>query len=267
MHSERDTRIPVTIITGFLGSGKTTLLNHWVKQPELSDCAVLINEFGSVGLDHQLVKQVDEQVMLLDSGCICCSLVGDFGTSLKEVLNTYHPDRILIEPSGVGKLSDVMKAVQNAGLGTEVELNSAVAVVDASKCKMYIKNFGEFFINQIEHAGTIILSRTDVASEEKVKQAVELIREHNEKATIITTPLAQLEGKEILATIEGAKDLEAELMEQVKAMHDEHEHHHHHDEEEDEHEHCCHHHHDVEEDEHEQEHHHHHEEDEDEHEH
>ena len=164
----------------------------------------------------------------MNSGCICCSLVGDFGTSLKEVLNTYHPDRILIEPSGVGKLSDVMKAVQNAGLGTEVELNSAVAVVDASKCKMYIKNFGEFFINQIEHAGTIILSRTDVASEEKVKQAVELIREHNEKATIITTPLAQLEGKEILATIEGAKDLEAELMEQVKAMHDDHDHHHHH---------------------------------------
>ena len=203
----------------------------------------------------------------MNSGCICCSLVGDFGTSLKEVLNTYHPDRILIEPSGVGKLSDVMKAVQNAGLGTEVELNSAVAVVDASKCKMYIKNFGEFFINQIEHAGTIILSRTDVASEEKVKQAVELIREHNEKATIITTPLAQLEGKEILATIEGAKDLEAELMEQVKAMHDDHEHHHHHEEDEDEHEHCCHHHHDEEEDEHDHEHHHHHDEEEDEHEH
>ena len=166
----------------------------------------------------------------MNSGCICCSLVGDFGTSLKEVLHTYHPERILIEPSGVGKLSDVMKAVQDAGLGTEVELNSAVAVVDASKCKMYIRNFGEFFINQIEHAGTIILSRTDVVSAEKVKLAVELIREHNPKATVITTPLAQLDGKEVLETIEGATDLEAELMEQVKAMQEEHHHDHEHDE-------------------------------------
>lgn len=249
----------IDIVSGFLGAGKTTLIKKLLKEALAGTQTVLIeNEFGEIGIDGGFLKDAGIEIKEMNSGCICCSLVGDFGTSLKEVLNTYHPDRILIEPSGVGKLSDVMKAVQNAGLGTEVELNSAVAVVDASKCKMYIKNFGEFFINQIEHAGTIILSRTDVASEEKVKQAVELIREHNEKATIITTPLAQLEGKEILATIEGAKDLEAELMEQVKAMHDEHEHHHHHDEEEDEHEHCCHHHHDEEEDEHEQEHHHHH---------
>ena len=228
----------IDIVSGFLGAGKTTLIKKLLKEALAGTQTVLIeNEFGEIGIDGGFLKDAGIEIKEMNSGCICCSLVGDFGTSLKEVLNTYHPDRILIEPSGVGKLSDVMKAVQNAGLGTEVELNSAVAVVDASKCKMYIKNFGEFFINQIEHAGTIILSRTDVASEEKVKQAVELIREHNEKATIITTPLAQLEGKEILATIEGAKDLEAELMEQVKAMHDDHEHHHHHDEDEDEHEH------------------------------
>ena len=249
----------IDIVSGFLGAGKTTLIKKLLKEALAGTQTVLIeNEFGEIGIDGGFLKDAGIEIKEMNSGCICCSLVGDFGTSLKEVLNTYHPDRILIEPSGVGKLSDVMKAVQNAGLGTEVELNSAVAVVDASKCKMYIKNFGEFFINQIEHAGTIILSRTDVASEEKVKQAVELIREHNEKATIITTPLAQLEGKEILATIEGAKDLEAELMEQVKAMHDDHEHHHHHEEDEDEHEHCCHHHHDEDEDEHE----HHHEHDE-----
>ena len=228
----------IDIVSGFLGAGKTTLIKKLLKEALAGTQTVLIeNEFGEIGIDGGFLKDAGIEIKEMNSGCICCSLVGDFGTSLKEVLNTYHPDRILIEPSGVGKLSDVMKAVQNAGLGTEVELNSAVAVVDASKCKMYIKNFGEFFINQIEHAGTIILSRTDVASEEKVKQAIELIREHNEKATIITTPLAQLEGKEILAAIEGAKDLEAELMEQVKAMHDDHEHHHHHEEDEDEHEH------------------------------
>ena len=251
--------VKIDIISGFLGAGKTTLIKKLLQDAFKGQQVVLIeNEFGEIGIDGGFLKDAGIEIKEMNSGCICCSLVGDFGTSLKEVLNTYHPDRILIEPSGVGKLSDVMKAVQNAGLGTEVELNSAVAVVDASKCKMYIKNFGEFFINQIEHAGTIILSRTDVASEEKVKQAVELIREHNEKATIITTPLAQLEGKEILATIEGAKDLEAELMEQVKAMHDEHEHHHDHDEDHDHEEHCCcgHHHHDDDEDEDEHEHHH-----------
>ncbi len=187
----------------------------------------------------------------MNSGCICCSLVGDFGTSLKEVLDTYAPDRILIEPSGVGKLSDVMKAVQDAMADREVVLNSAVAVVDACKCKMYIKNFGEFFINQIAHAGTIVLSRTDKLSEEKLTDCVAMIREHNEKATIITTPWDALEGRDILETIEGAKDLEAQLMQEVMKMHEEHEHghecHHDHDHEEHEHGHECHHDHDHEE--------------------
>ena len=249
----------IDIISGFLGAGKTTFIKKLLQEAISGEQVVLIeNEFGEIGIDGGFLKDSGIEIREMNSGCICCSLVGDFGKSLSEVLTKYKPDRIIIEPSGVGKLSDVMKAVIDVSADMDVALNSAVTIVDAAKCKMYMKNFGEFFINQIEHAGTIILSRTDVASEEKVKQAVELIREHNEKATIITTPLAQLEGKEILATIEGAKDLEAELMEQVKAMHDDHEHHHHHDEEEDEHEHCCHHHHDEEEDEHE----HHHEHDE-----
>ncbi|MDO4333180.1 MAG: GTP-binding protein [Eubacteriales bacterium] len=229
----------IDIVSGFLGAGKTTLIKKLLKEALAGSQVVLIeNEFGEIGIDGGFLKDAGIEIKEMNSGCICCSLVGDFRASLKEVLNTYHPERILIEPSGVGKLSDVMKAVQNAGLGTEVELNSAVAVVDASKCRMYMKNFGEFFVNQIEHAGTIILSRTDIASEEKVKQAVELIREHNPKATIITTPLAELDGKDILETIEGAKDLEAELMEQVKAMHEEHEHHHHHHDHEEHDENC-----------------------------
>ena len=189
----------------------------------------------------------------MNSGCICCSLVGDFGTSLKEVMHTYEPERILIEPSGVGKLSDVMKAVQDVIDTKDVALNSAVAVVDASKCKMYIKNFGEFFVNQIAHAGTIVLSRTGNISEEKLSKCIELIREHNGKATIITTPWEELDGKDILAAIEGAGDLEAEMMAELKAnrnKEEEHHHHHHHGEE------CgCEHHHHGEE-----EHHHHHEE-------
>jgi len=222
----------IDIISGFLGAGKTTLIKKLLKEALAGSQTVLIeNEFGEIGIDGGFLKDAGIEIKEMNSGCICCSLVGDFGTSLKEVLDTYHPERILIEPSGVGKLSDVMKAVQDAGLGDEVELNSAVAVVDAAKCKMYIKNFGEFFINQIEHAGTIILSRTDVAKPEKVAIAIELIREHNSKATIITTPLAQLDGKDVLATIEGATDLEAELMEQVRAMH-EHHHDHHHDHDE-----------------------------------
>ncbi len=258
----------IDIVSGFLGAGKTTLIQKLLKEALAGSQVVLIeNEFGEIGIDGGFLKDSGIEIREMNSGCICCSLVGDFGTSLKEVLSTYHPERILIEPSGVGKLSDVMKAVQDAGLGTDVELNSAVAVVDASRCKMYIKNFGEFFVNQIEHAGTIILSRTDIASEEKIRQAVDLIREHNPKATIITTPLAQLDGKTVLETVEGAKDLEAELMELVRAMHDEEEHHHHHhhgdeehhhhDEEDEEHGHhhdgdeeCCHHHHDEEDEEH-----------------
>ena len=217
----------IDIISGFLGAGKTTLIQKLLKEALAGSQVVLIeNEFGEIGIDGGFLKESGIQIREMNSGCICCSLVGDFGASLKEVLSTYHPERILIEPSGVGKLSDVMKAVQDAGLGTEVELNSAVAVVDAAKCKMYLKNFGEFFVNQIEYAGTILLSRTDVASAEKVRQAMELIREHNPKATVITTPLAQLDGKDVLATIEGATDLETELMEQVKAMHEDHDHHH-----------------------------------------
>lgn len=223
----------IDIVSGFLGAGKTTLIKKLLKEALVGGEVVLIeNEFGEIGIDGGFLKDSGIEIREMNSGCICCSLVGDFGASLKEVLNTWHPKRILIEPSGVGKLSDVMKAVQNAGLGTEVELNSAVAVVDASKCKMYLKNFGEFFVNQIEHAGTVILSRTDVVSQEQIKLAVEMIREHNPKATVITTPLEQLDGRDILKTMEGAKDLEAELMEQVRTLHDGHEHHHHHDHEE-----------------------------------
>ena len=269
----------IDIVSGFLGAGKTTLIKKLLKEALAGTKVVLIeNEFGEIGVDGGFLKEAGIEIKEMNSGCICCSLVGDFGTSLKEVLDTYAPERILIEPSGVGKLSDVMKAVQGAMTDREVELNSAVAVVDASKCKMYIKNFGEFFVNQIEHAGTIILSRTDKMSEEKLAACVAMIREHNGKATIITTPWDSLEGKDILETIEGAKDLEAELMKEVMEMHDEHEHHHHdHDHEEHEHhhdhdheEHEHHHDHDHEEHEHHhdhEEHEHHHDHDHEEHEH
>ena len=249
----------IDIVSGFLGAGKTTLIKKLLNEALKDSKVVLIeNEFGEIGIDGGFLKDAGIEIKEMNSGCICCSLVGDFGTSLKEVMKTYQPERILIEPSGVGKLSDVMKAVQDVIDEHEVVLNSAVAVVDASKCKMYIKNFGEFFINQIEHAGTIILSRTGNISEDKLKKAVELIREHNTKATIITTPWDELDGKVILATIEGAADLEAELMAELKEQreHDhEHEHHHHdHDGE------CCHHdhdHHHEDEEDHEHEHHHH----------
>ena len=217
----------IDIVSGFLGAGKTTLIKKLLSEALSGQKVVLIeNEFGEIGVDGGFLKEAGIEIKEMNSGCICCSLVGDFGTSLQEVMKTYSPERILIEPSGVGKLSDVMKAVQDVDMGEDVQLNSAVAVVDASKCKMYIKNFGEFFINQIAHAGTIILSRTQNISEEKLNKAIELIREHNDKATIITTPWDKLEGKNILDTIEGATDLEKELMEQVKAAH---EHHHHHD--------------------------------------
>ena len=224
----------IDIFSGFLGAGKTTLIKKLLKEALAGSQVVLIeNEFGEIGIDGGFLKESGIEIKEMNSGCICCSLVGDFGTSLKEVMDTYHPERILIEPSGVGKLSDVVKAVQNVDMGSEVTINSAVAVVDASKCRLYIKNFGEFFINQREHAGTIILSRTDVASEAKIQQAVELIREHNSKATIITTPIEQLDGKDILKTIEGGEDLEKELMEAV-LKEQESGHHHHHDGE------CCH---------------------------
>lgn len=247
----------IDIVSGFLGAGKTTLIKKLLNEALKDSKVVLIeNEFGEIGIDGGFLKDAGIEIKEMNSGCICCSLVGDFGTSLKEVMKTYQPERILIEPSGVGKLSDVMKAVQDVIDEHEVVLNSAVAVVDASKCKMYIKNFGEFFINQIEHAGTIILSRTGNISEDKLKKAVELIREHNTKATIITTPWDELDGKDILATIEGAADLEAELMAELKEQREhDHEHHHHdHDGE------CCHHdhdHHHEDEEEHDHEHHHH----------
>lgn len=234
----------IDIVSGFLGAGKTTLIKKLLKESLADTKVVLIeNEFGEIGIDGGFLKEAGIEIKEMNSGCICCSLVGDFGASLREVLDTYTPERILIEPSGVGKLSDVMKAVQDAMADRDVELNSAVAVVDACKCKMYIKNFGEFFVNQIEHAGTVILSRTDKLSEEKLAACVEMIREHNDRATVITTPWDALEGNDILATIEGAKDLEAELMREVlakqEAHHDhgpdctcgchDHDHHHGHD--------------------------------------
>ena len=258
----------IDIFSGFLGAGKTTLIKKLLKEALADTKVVLIeNEFGEIGIDGGFLKEAGIEIKEMNSGCICCSLVGDFGASLREVLDTYTPERVLIEPSGVGKLSDVMKAVQEAMADRNVELNSAVAVVDACKCKMYIKNFGEFFINQIEHAGTIVLSRTDKLSEDKLAACVEMVREHNARATIVTTPWDALDGKSILETIEGAKDLEAELMREVMEHHDEHEHHHH---DHDEHEH---HHHDHDEHEHhhhdhdEHEHHHHHDHDEHEHHH
>ena len=255
----------IDVVSGFLGAGKTTLIKKLVAEALKDTKVVLIeNEFGEIGIDGGFLKEAGIEIKEMNSGCICCSLVGDFGTSLKEVLKTYSPERILIEPSGVGKLSDVMKAVQNVIDEKEVMLNSAVAVVDASKCKMYLKNFGEFFVNQIEYAGTIILSRTGNISEEKLNQAIALIREHNTKATIITTPWEELNGIDILETIEGAKDLEAELMAELKSHKDEEEHHHHHHDHEEEchHDHEEHHHHDHEEEhehhhDHEEEHHHH----------
>ena len=269
----------IDVVSGFLGAGKTTLIKKLLKDALAGTKVVLIeNEFGEIGIDGGFLKESGIEIKEMNSGCICCSLVGDFGTSLKEVITTYEPERILIEPSGVGKLSDVLKAVENVAGDLDVEINSAVAVVDATKCKMYMKNFGEFFINQIEYAGTIILSRADKATQEKMNTCVELIREHNQKATIITTPLDQLDGKDILETIEGADKLEDMMADMMKHIHEHDEeddedcccHDHHHDEEGHEHHHhdhecCCHKDHD--EDEHDHEHHHHHDEDDHDHEH
>ena len=257
----------IDIFSGFLGAGKTTLIKKLLKESLSNEKVVLIeNEFGEIGIDGGFLKEAGIEIKEMNSGCICCSLVGDFGTSLKEVLKTYAPERILIEPSGVGKLSDVIRAVENVDMGQDVVLNSAVAVVDATKCKMYIKNFGEFFINQIEHAGTIVLSRTGKMDEAKLEEAIALIREHNDRATIITTDWTQLQGSDILKAMEGSSDLKDELLKEIMEEdhddddddecchhdhdHDHHDHeHHHHD---DEHE-CCHHDHD-----HDHHHHHHH---------
>ena len=237
----------IDIFSGFLGAGKTTLIKKLIKEAYAGENLVLIeNEFGEIGIDGGFLKEAGIEIREMNSGCICCSLVGDFDTSLKEVLTRFKPDRILIEPSGVGKLSDVVKAVSGV-LSDEVVLNSATAVVDAVKCKMYMKNFGEFFGNQIEHADCIVLSRADLADDAKIAAATELIRSKNEKATIITTPIDELSGADILAAMdqsESIDSLKAEL---------EHEHHHHHHDEHDENCTCgCHDHH------HEGEHHHHH---------
>ena len=250
----------IDVFSGFLGAGKTTLIKKLLKEALDGSKTVLIeNEFGEIGIDGGFLQEAGIEIKEMNSGCICCSLVGDFGTSLKEVIETYAPERILIEPSGVGKLSDVLKAVENVATELGVQVNSAVAVVDASKAKMYIKNFGEFFINQIEFAGTIILSRTDKVSAQKLEECVALIREHNDKATIITTPLDQLDGKDVLVTIEGADTLDEMMHEMMEHLHEEdaHEHHHHHHDEDGEC--CCGHHHEDEE--HEHHHHHHHDED------
>ena len=222
----------VDIISGFLGAGKTTLIRKLIKDALAGTKVVLIeNEFGEIGIDGGFLKESGIQIREMNSGCICCSLVGDFNASLKQVMETYAPERILIEPSGVGKLDDVMRAIEKTAAEVPgMKLNSAVTVVDCTKAKLYLKNFGEFFTNQIENAGTIVLTRTDKASQDKIDEAVALIREHNKKATIITTPITELDGKEILDTIEGRSDLQAEILGEVMAANEEHHHHHHHDE-------------------------------------
>ena len=238
----------IDIISGFLGAGKTTLIKKLLSDAYKGEQVVLIeNEFGEIGIDGGFLKEAGIEIREMNSGCICCSLVGDFGKSLHEVVDTYHPDRILIEPSGVGKLSDVIKAVQDVQGEIDAELNSFTTVVDVTKCKIYRKNFGEFFSNQIEYAGAVILSRTDKAKPEKIQESVALLRELNEKAPIITTPIEQLPGEKILETMESSKSLEDELLAEVSKEAHDHEHHHHHDHEKCDHEH---HHHDHEEHEH-----------------
>ncbi len=203
----------VDIISGFLGAGKTTLIKKLLGEAFQGEQVVLIeNEFGEIGIDGGFLKEAGIEIREMNSGCICCSLVGDFGESLKEVVETYHPDRILIEPSGVGKLSDVIKAVKDVQEKVDIQLNSFTTVADVTKTKIYLKNFGEFFSNQIEYAGAIVLSRTDKAKPEKTEEVVKQLRKLNEKAPIITTPIAQLEGKKIVETMEQSMDLEEELL-------------------------------------------------------
>ena len=215
----------IDIVSGFLGAGKTTFIKKLLEEAIAGEQVVLIeNEFGEIGIDGGFLKDSGVEIREMNSGCICCSLVGDFGTSLEEVLKNYKPDRVIIEPSGVGKLSDVMKAVRDVSADMDVELNSAVTIVDASKCKMYMKNFGEFFNNQIENAGTIVLSRTDAADEKKVEAAVEMIREHNAKASIVTTPCARLTGAQFLEIIEKPDTMMEELIKEVKERQDSHHH-------------------------------------------
>ena len=233
----------IDIISGFLGAGKTTLIKKLLKDAFQGEQVVLIeNEFGEIGIDGGFLKEAGIQIREMNSGCICCSLVGDFGASLKEVISKYHPDRILIEPSGVGKLSDVIKAVQGVEEETGLVLNSYTTVVDAKKCKMYMRNFGEFFNNQVEYAGAIIMSRTDIVDEAKAQASLELLREINAKAAIITTPIEKLDGKKLLDVMEHPVSLAQELMEEEEVCPEcghvhEHGEHHHHDHDHEEHEH------------------------------
>lgn len=227
------TMTKVDIVSGFLGAGKTTLIKKLIKDALAGSRVVLIeNEFGEIGIDGGFLKEAGIEIREMNSGCICCSLVGDFNASLKQVMETYQPERILIEPSGVGKLDDVMRAIEKTAEEIpDMKVGSAVTVVDAAKARVYFKNFGEFFVNQIENAGTVLLTRTDKVSQEKIDEAVALIREHNQKATIITTPLAELDGKKVLETIEGGEDLQSEILAEVMAAEEEHHHHHHHHDE------------------------------------
>ena len=263
----------IDIFSGFVGAGKTTLIKKLIKEAFQGEKIVLIeNEFGEIGIDGGFMREAGIQVNELNSGCICCSLVGDFREALKKVVETYHPDRILIEPSGVGKLSDVTRAVEGVGETLPVSLNSFVTVADVNKVKMYMKNFGEFYDDQISHASCIILSRTGSADEKKVAAAVALIQEKNPTATIVTTDWNELTGAQIVSVMDGKRDLVAELLSEAQASNaahadedEEEHHHHHHDHDEDGHE-CCHHHHDHDDDdddEDEHEHHHHHDEDDD----
>ena len=216
--------VKIDIISGFLGAGKTTLIKKLLKEAFEGEQVVLIeNAFVEIGLDGGFLNDAGIEIREMNSGCICCSLVGDFGASLKEVVEKYHPDRILIEPSGVGKLSDVIKAVQGVEEDVDIQLNSYTTVVDAKKCKMYMRNFGEFFDNQVQYAGAIIMSRTDIVDEKKAMESMELLRSINEKAAIITTPIEKLDGKKILEVMEHPVSLADELLKE------EHEHHHHHD--------------------------------------
>ncbi len=261
----------IDIVSGFLGAGKTTLIKKLLAEAFQGEKLVLIeNEFGEISIDGGFLKDSGVEISEMSSGCICCSLVGDFSTALKEVQEKFHPDRILIEPSGVGKLSDVIVAVENTVKDApEMQLNSFVTVADGTKVKVYMKNFGEFYNNQIESAGTIILSRTQKLSQEKLEAAVALLREKNPDAAILTTPWDALDGKTILSAVEKVS-LADELLAKMQAEHeaDEHEHEHHHHHDEDDHDHCCHHHHDDDDhDEHDHCCHHHHDEDEHEHEH
>ena len=270
----------IDIFSGFLGAGKTTLIKKMIAESYKGQKLVLIeNEFGEIGIDGGFLQDSGINITEMNSGCICCSLVGDFGKALKKVIAEYHPDRILIEPSGVGKLSDVIAAVSKV-TNDEVTLGYTVAVADAGKVKVYMKNFGEFYNNQIETASTIILSRTDSIPQSKLDAAVAMLREHNSVATIVTTPWGELTGEQLIEALEGKASVAAELakmeMERLAEEDEEEDHHcchHHHDDDdddEDEHEHdhhCCHHHHDDDDDEDEHDHHHHHDDDEDEHDH